>query len=127
MRTDKNDLNKLSERIIGCAFVVANELGHGFLEKVYQNALLFELRCDGLHVEQQHGIVVKYRDQIIGEYIADRVVENAVIIELKATKSIDPAQFAQCLNYLKATGLRLCLLINFGGARVEVKRVVLDL
>ncbi len=127
MPTDKNELNGLSERVIGCSFAVANELGNGFLEKVYQNALLFELRSDGLQAEQQYGVQVKYRGAVVGEYIADLVVENAIIIELKATKGFDPTQFAQCRNYLKATGLRLCLLINFGGARVEVKRVVLDL
>ena len=75
MPADKNELNGLSERIIGCSFAVANELGHGFLEKVYQNALLFELRSDGLQAEQQYGVQVKYRGAVVGEYIADLVVE----------------------------------------------------
>ncbi|MGD0430069.1 MAG: GxxExxY protein [Acetobacteraceae bacterium] len=127
MYADKISQNLVSERIIGCAFVVANELGQGFLEKVYENAFAMELRSFGLTVEQQHGIVVTYKGAVVGQYAADLLVDNSVIVELKASKSLDPFHFAQCRNYLKATGLRLCLLINFGGPRVEVKRIVVDL
>ena len=127
MYADEGSLNELSEQIIGCAFAVANTLGPGFLEKVYGNALAFELRSQNLAVQQQRAIIVKYREVIVGEYSADLIVENAIIIELKATKAIDPAHAAQCRNYLKATGLRLCLLINFGAPRVEVRRIVQNL
>jgi GxxExxY protein len=120
-------LNRLSRLIIGCAFAVANGLGQGSLEKVYENALAFELRDRGLSADQQKAIVVKYRDAVVGDYTADLIVENCVIVELKATKAIDPAHAAQCRNYLKATGIRLCLPINFGGPRVEVRRIVQNL
>jgi len=126
MHADEGGLNRVSERIIGCAFVVADALGQGFPEKVYENALAVEIRSFGLAVEQRFGIVVKYRDTVVGQYFADTLVENSIIVELKATKSLDPFQSAQCRNYLKATGLRLCLLINFGGPRVEVKRIVMN-
>ena len=127
MYADEADLNRLSEQIIGCAFTVANTLGVGFAEKVYENALTLELRDHDIRAEQQRGIIVLYNGRIIGQYAADILVEEAVIIEVKATKTIDPGQLAQCRNYLKATGPRLCLLINFGGPRVEVRRVVLNL
>jgi GxxExxY protein len=127
MNANEERLNKLSKQIIGCAFAVANALGQGFLEKVYENSLALELRSRGIGVDQQHDVIVKYRATEVGHYTVDIIVENAIIIELKAAKSIDPAHTAQCLNYLKATGLRMCLLINFGGPRVEVKRIVLNL
>ena len=120
-------MNALSELIIGRSFVVANALGTGFLEKVYENALALELRDRGLMVEQQRAIDVRYRDMVVGHYVADLFIEDAVLVEVKATRSIDPVHLAQCRQYLKATGLHLCLLINFGGPRVEVKRIVLDL
>jgi GxxExxY protein len=127
MYADEAELNRLSERIIGCAFAVANTLGVGFAEKVYENALTLELRQDAMRAEQQRGIIVLYNGLIVGQYAADILVEEAVIIEVKATRTTDPGHLAQCRNYLKATGLRLCLLINFGGPRVEVRRVVLSL
>ena len=126
MYADKGDLNRLSERIIGCAFAVANTLGPGFLEKVYENALTLELRSYRIAVVQQRGIVVMYRGSIVGEFTADLLVEEAIIVEVKATKALDPVQLAQCRNYLTATGLHLCLLINFGAPRVEVRRIVLN-
>lgn len=116
-------LNPLTEAIIGCAFKVANSLGPGFLEKVYENALAHELRKAGLAVRQQQPIQVIYDGVVIGEFIADLVVEQ-IILELKAVKALDDIHLAQCLNYLKATGRPLCLLMNFGTPRVEVKRVV---
>jgi GxxExxY protein len=93
------------------------------LEKVYENALALELREKSLDVKPQHPIRVYYKNQIVGEYIADLLVENRIIVELKTVKSIDEIHLAQCLNYLRATNLPLCLLINFGKPRVEVKRV----
>jgi GxxExxY protein len=117
-------LNDLSERVIGCAFTVANTLGAGFLEKVYENALAHELRKACLKTEQQRGIAVYYDGVVVGEYAADLFVEELLLVELKAAKALDEIHLAQCLNYLKATGLTLCLLINFGTPKVEVKRVV---
>jgi GxxExxY protein len=118
------ELDAITEKIIGCAYTVSNKLGAGFLEKVYENALAHESRRINLRVVQQHNIVVKYDGVVVGEYIADLLVENKVIVELKAVKNIDDVHIAQCLNYLKATGLHVCLLINFGKPKVEVKRIV---
>ena len=118
------DMDKLSERIIGCAYAVSNGLGAGFLEKVYENALAHELRKSGLRVEQQHAVSVEYDGILVGEYAADLLVESCVLVELKAVKEFDDIHMAQCLNYLKATGLSLCLLINFGKPRANVKRIV---
>jgi GxxExxY protein len=112
-------------RIIGCAFTVANTLGPGFVEKVYENALAHELRKAGLAIEQQRGVAVTYDGVIVGEYATDLMVDGAVIVELKAVRELDDIHRAQCLNYLKATGLRVCLLINFGKPRLEVKRLML--
>jgi GxxExxY protein len=116
-------LNELTEKIIGGAFAVSNKLGCGFLEKVYENALAHELRKRGLRVEQQHPIPVHYDGVLVGDFIADLIVENSVIVELKATKDNHDIFTAQCLNYLKATSLPICLLLNFGKPRLEVKRL----
>jgi GxxExxY protein len=122
---DLTHLNPLTEKIIGCAFKVSNTLGPGFLEKVYENALAHELRKAGLDFRQQYPISVLYDGTVVGEFLADLMVNEQVSIELKATKNLDDPHLAQCLNYLKATGLPLCLLINFGTPRVRVKRVAL--
>ena len=95
------------------------------MEKVYENALAHELRKAGLKVLQQQAIQVLYDGIVVGDYIADMLVEDCVIVELKAVKALDEIHQAQCLNYLKATGLHLCLLLNFGSRRVEVKRLAL--
>ena len=118
-------LNQISERILGCAFAVSNGLGSGFLEKVYENALAHEMRKAGLSVVQQHAMVAKYDGVVVGEYVADLLVESLVLVELKHARAVDDVHLAQCLNYLKATGLRLCLLLNFGKPRVEVRRISL--
>ena len=118
------DINQISEKIIGCAFAVSNTLGVGFLEKVYENALAFEIRQAGLQVQQQYGIQVLYSGIIVGEYVADLFVENQVLVELKAVKELDNIHLAQCMNYLKATDLKLCLLLNFGKPKVQIKRIV---
>jgi GxxExxY protein len=124
MDTDKAALTDLSRKIIGCAFVVSNTLGVGFLEKVYENALVHELRKSGLAVEQQHNVTVHYDGVIVGAYTADLLVENAVLVELKAVSALDAIHRAQCINYLKASRLWLCLLLNFGNPRLEIKRLV---
>ena len=115
----------LTERIIGCSFKVSNALGCGFLEKVYENALAHELRKAGFQVEQQKRVEVFYDEALVGSYDADIVVNQVLIIEVKALRALDEAHTAQTLNYLKGTGLRLGLLINFGAPKVEVKRVAL--
>ena len=116
--------NEVTERIIGAAYRVSNGLGCGFLEKIYENALAHELRKSRLRVDQQRGISVMYDGVVVGEYVADLLVEDQVIVETKACKSLDDVHAAQCLNYLKATGLKASLLLNFGTPKVQVKRIV---
>jgi GxxExxY protein len=115
-------LNALTERIIGCAFRVSNTLGCGFLEKVYENALVLELRKNGLKADPQHPVKVFYYGVVVGEYFPDILVEDTVLVELKATAAHDDTFTAQCLNYLRATGKPLCLLLNFGRPRLDIKR-----
>ena len=118
-------LNPITEKIIGCAYTVSNTLGAGFLEKVYENALAHELRKAALKVHQQHPIKVWYDGILAGEYTADLIVEDSILVELKTVKTLEEAHHAQCINYLKATGLHLCLLLNFGKPRLEIKRLAL--
>jgi GxxExxY protein len=120
-------LNPLLTRIIGCGLRVAGTLGNGFLEKVYENALAHELRKAGLNVEQQRGITVMYDGVMVGEYFVDLLVEASLLVELKTVAELSSSHRAQCLNYLRATGMHLCLLMNFGRPRLEVRRVVFDL
>jgi GxxExxY protein len=117
--------DEITEKIIGCAFTVSNTPGAGFLEKVYENSLVHELRKAGLHVDQQHQMQVLYDGVVVGEYTADIVVENMALVELKAVKALDKIHMAQCINYLRATGLHICLLFNFGKPKLEFKRIVL--
>ena len=128
MNADERRLetNNVCEKIIGCAYNVANSLGSGFLEKVYENALCLELNQANLKIEQQKLIQVKYKNIIVGDYFADILVNNLVLIELKAQNNLDDTYQAQCINYLKASNLHVCLLINFGKPRIETKRIVLD-
>ncbi|WP_428483830.1 GxxExxY protein [Rhodopila sp.] len=116
-------LEPVTGRIIGCAFRVANTLAHGFVEKVDENALAHEMRRCGLGVVQQRGIVVFYDDVIVGEYAADLLVEDQVIVELKVVGALSDVHIPQCRNYLRATGKPLCLLINFGRPKIEIRRV----
>ena len=127
MNANVDRINDLSRLVIGHALTVANTLGSGFIEKVHENALAYEIRKSGLAVAQQHGVTVRYDGVIVGEYATDLLVEDAMLVESKAVKALDNIHCAQCLNYLKATGLRLCLLLNFGKPRLEIKRVVQDL
>jgi len=126
MNTDERrlELNEITEKIIGCAFKVGNTLGCGFLEQVYQNSLVYELRKTGMLIEPQFTVYVHYEDIIVGKFIPDVLVERAVLVELKAIKSIGERETAQCLNFIKATKLTVCLLINFGNPKVEIKRIV---
>ncbi len=98
--------------------------GCGFLEKVYENALVLKLRKAGLDVRQQHDAAVYYDDQVVGQYTIDLFVESSVIVELKAVAALDDVHRAQCLNYLKATRLNVCLPVDFGKPRLEIKRIV---
>lgn len=122
---DFEDLNAITERVIGCGMIVSNSLGAGFLEKIYENALAIELRKDGLIVEQQKPLEIYYDGFLIGEYFADIVVNGCVLLELKAAKNIDENHQAQLLNYLKMTGFRIGLILNFGTPKMGIKRMAL--
>ncbi len=113
---------EITEKIIGCAFEVINELGAGFLESVYEKAFAIALQDKGLRVKCQHPIHVRFRQRIVGEFYADLIVDEKVIIELKVAKAIAPEHQAQTINYLKATGIEVGLLINFGNPKLEYKR-----
>jgi GxxExxY protein len=117
--------DKLTEAIIGCAFKVSNTLGCGFLEKVYENAMVIELRAAGLGCEQQKKIPVTYHGALVGDYYADVLVEGQVILEIKSVKAIDEIHQAQLINYLKATGIHKGLIINFSTPKLGIKRMVL--
>ena len=125
MNDDGRSVNGLTERIIGAAFEVSNTLGAGFVEKIYENALARELRMRGLGVEQQNGISVYYKDFDVGTNATDLIVEDMVIVELKAVGALNEFHIAQCVNYLRATGKSTCLLMNFAKPRLEYRRIVL--
>jgi len=115
----------ITEKIIGVFYDVYNELGHGFLESVYKHAMLLALSEAGLNAETEKAITVKFRDHTIGDFRADIIVENKVILELKAGKALDASHEAQLLNYLRATELEVGLLLNFG-PKAEIKRLAFD-
>ena len=115
----------LTESVIGCAFQVANALGPGFLEKVYENALAHDLRKSGLCVVQQAPVQVTYDGEVVGSYVTDLLVESRLIVELKVCKALEDIHVAQCLNYLKATGIHTCLLLNFGTPKLQIRRLSL--
>jgi GxxExxY protein len=121
------DINEITYAINGAVFEVNRVLGPGFLEKVYENALLIELRSKGLRAQNQAQIKVSYKGNIVGEYIADILVEEKVIVEIKTVDKLEKIHEAQLLNYLKATGVRVGLLVNFRHPKAEVKRLVLEL
>ena len=120
-------INDVSYAINGAIFEVNKVLGPGFLEKVYENALVYELKNRGLKAIGQAPITVNYKDKCVGEYFADLLVEDSVIIELKTTERIEKIHEAQLLNYLKATGMQVGLLVKFWHLKAEIKRLVLDL
>ncbi|MCX5816428.1 MAG: GxxExxY protein [Proteobacteria bacterium] len=121
------DINDITYIINGAVFEVNRVLGPGFLEKVYENALLIELRKQGLKADAQVPVNVFYKDEPAGEYVADLLVENKVIVELKTVERIDKIHEAQLINYLKATGIQAGLLVNFKHAKAEIKRIVFTL
>jgi len=120
-----DDLNQLTEAAIGAAYEVQNVLGPGFLEKVYERALQRELASRGLSVLTQAPVSVLYKGHCVGEYLADLLLEDQLIIEVKCVEHLSNDHLAQTLNYLKATGSKLALLINFKHAKVQIKRVIL--
>jgi GxxExxY protein len=129
MGTDQTRMEVLAHgettsRIIGAAFEVHNVLGYGFLEKVYQRAMQVELIKRGSSAETETPIHVLYKNAVVGEYYADLLVDRCVIVEIKVARSYNPADEAQLLNELKATGMKVGMLVNFGRERVEHKRMV---
>ena len=120
----RSRLDQITEKIIGCVHQVSDTLGAGFLEKVYENALAVELGLVGLRVAQQRRIEVYYTDNLVGDFVADLLVEECVIVEIKAIRALEDIHTAQCVNYLKATSLQVCLLVNFGVPKATVKRIV---
>ena len=121
------DINELTYTINGAVFEVNKVLGAGFLEKVYENALLIELRSRGLRADSQFPIKVFYKGEVVGEYTVDILVEEVVILELKTVERLDKIHEAQLLNYLRATGIKVGILVNFRHTKAEIKRMVLDL
>ena len=120
----RQEVNEITRKIIGCAYQVSNTLGIGFIEKVYENALAHVIRKSGLKVVQQHPIKVVYDEIIVGEFFIDLLVGDRVLVELKAVSMLVDNHTAQALNYLRASSLEICLLINFGRPKVEVKRLL---
>jgi len=115
---------ELTEKVIGCAYIVHNTMGFGFLESVYEKCLMIELHKAGLACEAQQPLTVTYDDRAVGDFVADIVVEDCLILELKSARNIDQRHEVQLVNYLVATGIEVGLVINFGPEKVEVKRKV---
>ena len=137
MNTDKKEEEKkdrrivpvipeaeLTDKIIGAAFAVHNELGSGFLERVYENAMVIQLRSMGICLEQQKQLQVHFMGVVVGDYQADLVVEGRVLLELKSVSTLDPVHEAQIMNYLRASGIKVGLLLNFGRPKLQFKRFV---
>lgn len=129
MNMDKQDRQdkrlkheQITRTVLGCAFEVSNELGAGFLESVYEKALLLALRQKGLSAVAQHAVKVMFRGECVGDFYADIFVEDKVIVELKTVKAIAPEHQAQIINYMNATGIEVGLLINFGNPKLEYRR-----
>lgn len=112
----------LTGAIIGCAMIVHRALGPGFLESVYENALAWELRSANIPTDCQRRLLVRYRDTVVGEFVADMIVADRVLVEIKAVHTLAAAHEAQLVNYLTTTGMEVGLLINFGADRLAFKR-----
>ncbi len=127
MATNEKEIihKDLAYQVIGLAMEVHSGLGYGFLEKVYENALMVLFRREGIQAKQQSPINVFFEGQIVGDYFSDILVEDKIIVELKSVEKIIDVHKAQALNYLRATGLRLAILLNFGKERLEYERLVL--
>ena len=118
---------ELTQKIIGCAYKVYNTMGYGYLESVYEKCLMIELRKAGLKAEEQEPIKVFYDGENVGDFVADIIVEGSVILELKSVRRMINAHEVQLVNYLTATGKEVGLILNFGEAKVDVKRKVRNL
>lgn len=116
--------SKLTESVLGAAFEIANVLGCGFLEKVYERAMLKELALRGLRTRSQVSFSISYKGQCVGDYFADLLVDDQLVVELKCVDNLSREHMAQCINYLKASGIKVALLINFQKPKVEWKRIV---
>lgn len=114
----------LSFQIVGLAMEVHRQLGYGFLEKVTENALRILFRNNGIQVKTQHPITVRFEGEVVRQYYADMLIEDKIILELKVAERISSAHKAQALNYLKGTGLKLAMILNFGPKKLESHRVV---
>jgi GxxExxY protein len=123
MNTDEHGY--LTEKVLAAVFEVSNTLGAGFLEKVYERALLKELNVRGISAKAQASFPVMYKGYSVGDYFADILVEDVLVIELKCVERLANEHLAQCLNYLRASGMSICLLINFQKPKVEWKRIIL--
>jgi GxxExxY protein len=122
---ERGFFDSLTERVLGAVFDVSNTLGAGFLEKVYERALLRELALRGIRAVTQASFVITYKDYCVGECFADILVEGVLLVELKCVERFADEHRAQCINYLRASGLTLCLLVNFQKPKVEWRRIVL--
>jgi len=125
--TKNMQYEELTKKIIAAAYRVYNKMGFGFLESVHEKCLLIELGKDGIRTESQKPIIVKYENEVVGEFKADILVEDTVILELKSVRQLTQAHEVQLVNYLVATGKPVGLILNFGEQKVEVKRKVKDL
>jgi GxxExxY protein len=124
MHTNEHELERLGSETVGAAYEVANILGCGFLERVYHRALIKELTLRRLPVRSEVQFPVQYKGQHVGDYMADIVVDGRLVVELKCAETLSNEHMAQCINYLKASGLNLALLINFQHPKVEWKRII---
>lgn len=120
----KKQREAVSKRVIGCGYEVSNELGAGFFKAVYENALCLEFERQGLSFERQKHLEVRYKGRVVGHYVADFILEKRLLLELKALSALTNEHDAQVMNYLRATGLKVGLLLNFGTPRLGVRRLV---
>jgi len=118
------DVNEVTEKVIGCLFKVSNAIGGSFLEKIYENASAIEIAKTGMSVKRQYPIEIKYEGIVVGQFFADLLVADLVLVEFKAVRLLEEVHTAQCLNYLRATGLPVCLLVNFYRPKLEIKRII---
>ena len=121
------EYRELTEKVIGCAYRVYNKMGFGFLESVYEKCMLIELRKAGINTDSQKPITVYYENEIVGEFVADIIVNDTIILELKSLRRIIKAHEVQLVNYLVATGKPVGLILNYAESKVEVKRKIKDL
>ncbi len=117
--------SEITDKIIESAIEIHKTLGPGFLENIYENALIYELKQKGLKVEEQKVIPIIYKNTNVGEHRLDLLIEDAVIVENKAVKELNEIHQAQSISYLKATRRKICLLINFSKTKIEIKRIIL--